>query len=571
MRPELRGCLAAAALAAIWGGCAPPGEDRGRVARGAFGEVRGIELDAYLLGLPEGQRQAPASEPARSWRRRQLETLLAEKALLQEAAAGAADAGREERERRWQRRHDDLLAARLAAGIAAAPVAEAELREYYEAHPAEFSRRPSYVLRHIFKKLPAGAGEAAKRAAAAALEGYAREARQGVFFDELARRHSDSETAARGGSLGAIPEGKLGPRIDALLAGLPEGGLSEPVETPLGYHLFQLEKKVWLAGRSFAEVRKELLERFTLRRRREQEERLFRRLLAESGARYRPEALDLAFADPAAELFSLGGSRRFTLGDFAERWRRSSFAEQRERSPEARLRQEVLPMLLAAEAERLGLDREPQMAAELAAQRRAFDIEGAREARVRAWRQGLPEAELRRLFEARRASWQSPRLHRLRLLVLAVAPGEPPAQAAQRAERLAAAIGRGERSFEDAARELSVDPSRAAGGDLGFLPLTEVWPWLGAETRPALAALAPGQLSAPLPLRRRDGEKGQVELYGLALFQLAEIAEPREPSFAEARERLAAELERQRAGELDEVLRRDLLAVQDARIFEENL
>ncbi len=570
MPPEpRRGLAAAAALAALLAGCSSPAEDSGVVARGAFGEVRGIKLDAYLLGLPEAQRQAPAFEPARAWRRRQLERMLAEQALLAEAGGGGID--RQEAERRWQRRHDDLLAARLAGRVEPAAVAEAELRDYYEAHPAEFARQPSYVLRHIFKKLPAGAGLAERRRIAEELEGYAGEARRGVFFDELARRHSESETAARGGSLGVIPEGKLGPKIDAILAALPEGGIGEPVETPLGYHLFQVEKKVWLAGRSFAEVRAELFERFAARRRREAEEELFRRLLAESGAVYRPELLDLAFADPAAELFSLGAQRRFTLGEFAEKWRRSTFTGQRERSPEARLRQEILPMLLASAAEREGLAAEPRLAAELEELRRVFEIGLAREARLAAWRQGLPEAELWGLFEARRAAWQSPRLYHLRLLVLPVAPGSPPALAARQAEALAGAIARGERDFAATARELSADPSRAAGGDLGFLPLTEVLPWLRDEMRPALAALRPGQLSAPLPLRRLDPEKGRVELFGVALFQLVEIAEPREPTFAEARERLAAELERQRANELETLLRRDLLASQQAHIFEENL
>jgi parvulin-like peptidyl-prolyl isomerase len=564
------GLLLLALLAALpgWSACRPA--DHGVVARSKLGEVRSVAFEAWLLDQPEAERQAPAAEDGRAWRRRRLEAMLAEEALLAEPD-GQDDFIRDATERRWQQHLDDLVAQGAASRLPPIVIEEAELRLYYDRHPEEFGRKPAFVLRHIFRKTAAGAGEAEKRGAREALERYAAEARRGVFFDELARQHSDSETRSRGGRLGAIPAGKLGPQIDAILAALPEGGISPPVETPLGFHLFLLEKKVWLEGRSFAEARAELFDRFSARRQREAEEKIFADLLAKTGAKYYPDRLESAFGYPRVELFSLGGSRRFTAGDFYSKWEESSFLEQRERSLEARLRQEVLPMLLAFEAEREALAAGREVDRQNVRERRDFRLALAGQWRSAVWRAGLPEASLRRLFESRRASWQNPRLHHLRLLVLAVPEGAPPAETQERAEKLAAEIARGERDFGDAAFELSTDRSATKNGDLGFLQLAEVFPWVGEEARSQLAALAPGQLSPPLPLRRRDRETGRVVLWGIALFQLVEIREPGEPTFKESWGRLAKEVLRQETPALEAEWRRKALAEIDARIFEENL
>ena len=70
-------------------------------------------------------------------------------------------------------------------------------------------------------------------------------------------------------------------------------------------------------------------------------------------------------------------------------------------------------------------------------------------------------------------------------------------------------------AFEDAARRVSALPSKTAGGRLDWLPISN-YP---APLRPILLALAPGQVTAPLPITN-----------GVALFQLRAVREAPVPA-----------------------------------------
>ena len=70
-------------------------------------------------------------------------------------------------------------------------------------------------------------------------------------------------------------------------------------------------------------------------------------------------------------------------------------------------------------------------------------------------------------------------------------------------------------AFEDAARRVSALPSKTAGGRLDWLPISN-YP---APLRPIILALAPGQVTAPLPITN-----------GVALFQLRAVREAPVPA-----------------------------------------
>ena len=64
---------------------------------------------------------------------------------------------------------------------------------------------------------------------------------QGEDFGELARFHSDdAASAVRGGDLGWLSTGAVGPRFDAAMNALPEGELSEPFRTAWGWHIVRV-------------------------------------------------------------------------------------------------------------------------------------------------------------------------------------------------------------------------------------------------------------------------------------------------------------------------------------------
>lgn len=61
-------------------------------------------------------------------------------------------------------------------------------------------------------------------------------------FARLALRYSHCPSALQSGRLGWISRGLLYPALEEALFALPENGLSQPVETELGWHLLWCEK-----------------------------------------------------------------------------------------------------------------------------------------------------------------------------------------------------------------------------------------------------------------------------------------------------------------------------------------
>lgn len=63
-------------------------------------------------------------------------------------------------------------------------------------------------------------------------------------FEDLAKSHSNDASASKGGDLGWIYPGDTVPEFERVMDALQPGQISEPVESPFGYHLIQvLERK----------------------------------------------------------------------------------------------------------------------------------------------------------------------------------------------------------------------------------------------------------------------------------------------------------------------------------------
>ena len=78
--------------------------------------------------------------------------------------------------------------------------------------------------------LPTAADAATARARLAA----------GESFVEVSRQMSKAANAATGGELGVLSRGTLPDELDEVVFSLGEGEVSEPVQSPAGYHLFQV-------------------------------------------------------------------------------------------------------------------------------------------------------------------------------------------------------------------------------------------------------------------------------------------------------------------------------------------
>ncbi|MFP3948272.1 MAG: peptidylprolyl isomerase [Gemmatimonadota bacterium] len=99
--------------------------------------------------------------------------------------------------------------------------------------------------RHILLSYPENATEEQRDS----VEALAREIRQRVAAEEdfaaLASEYSDDPgSAARGGDLGTFGRGRMVPSFEEAAFDLAEGEVSEPVESPYGLHIIQVQERI---------------------------------------------------------------------------------------------------------------------------------------------------------------------------------------------------------------------------------------------------------------------------------------------------------------------------------------
>lgn len=161
------------------------------------------------------------------------------------------------------------------------------LKVMYDAEKdSRFSTAEERKARHILVSFGAD-----KSAAKRKIEQIAAQLKGGADFAEIARAQSD-DTGSRqaGGDLGWVRRGMMTASFEEALFGLPQGQLSEPVETEFGWHLIRVDEIRQPTVKSFddPEVQSALLALFQAR----EAEKRFQEL---------SEKLEqLAFENPAA-------------------------------------------------------------------------------------------------------------------------------------------------------------------------------------------------------------------------------------------------------------------------------
>jgi peptidyl-prolyl cis-trans isomerase C len=129
----------------------------------------------------------------------------------------------------------------MQAEVANAPaVSDADVREFYDKNPNEFSGlRASHILIR-----PTGFDEDSKKKAKAQAEDILKQAKAGGDFAELARKHSADGSAQQGGDLGFFTKGSMVPAFADAAFALKPGEISNVVETQFGFHIIKaVERK----------------------------------------------------------------------------------------------------------------------------------------------------------------------------------------------------------------------------------------------------------------------------------------------------------------------------------------
>ena len=139
-------------------------------------------------------------------------------------------------------------------------VDDAALRKYYEDHKSEYEKvRARHILiRMAGSPVPVKPGQkdlTAEEALAKTTELRAK-IQGGANFAEVAKAESDDTgSGANGGELGLFGHGQMVPSFEEAAFRLKPGEVSEPVKSPFGYHLIQVEEK---QAKTFDEMKPEL-------------------------------------------------------------------------------------------------------------------------------------------------------------------------------------------------------------------------------------------------------------------------------------------------------------------------
>jgi peptidyl-prolyl cis-trans isomerase SurA len=115
-----------------------------------------------------------------------------------------------------------------------------EVKQYYDAHPQEFTLPERVSLSEISVSTEGKSPEEF-----AALRGKAEGLRSSVLngddFSQVARLYSQSSTAKDGGALGTFKRGELAPQIEAVVFQMSKGQISEVIQTRTGFEFLKVD------------------------------------------------------------------------------------------------------------------------------------------------------------------------------------------------------------------------------------------------------------------------------------------------------------------------------------------
>ena len=122
------------------------------------------------------------------------------------------------------------------------PPTDAQMREFWEQNKSQQQRRPATVgfRQIVIRPEP---DSAAKRRAYQLAESLVVQLRRGADFAAAAKRFSgDSASASQGGELGWFRRGVMVKEFEDWAFHLKPGEISDPVETPFGFHIINIER-----------------------------------------------------------------------------------------------------------------------------------------------------------------------------------------------------------------------------------------------------------------------------------------------------------------------------------------
>lgn len=122
-------------------------------------------------------------------------------------------------------------------------VTDDEVKDYYNANRSMYKNPESITAKHILLDSIEKANKVLE------------EIKDGLSFEDAAKKYSSCPSKAQGGSLGRFTRGQMVPEFENAAFQLEIGIISEPVKTQFGYHLIKVEEKEEASIKTFDEVK----------------------------------------------------------------------------------------------------------------------------------------------------------------------------------------------------------------------------------------------------------------------------------------------------------------------------
>jgi foldase protein PrsA len=149
----------------------------------------------------------------------------------------------------------NILRQQIVIEKAVAPnvhVTDADIKSYFDKNHSLLDKPEQVRARHILVADPKTAAEVEAKL------------KSGGDFAALAKQYSsDTSTKDKGGELGYFGKGQMVPAFQDAAFSLPVGQISQPVKSPFGYHIIQVEEKKPAQKATFASSHDQIRDQLT--------------------------------------------------------------------------------------------------------------------------------------------------------------------------------------------------------------------------------------------------------------------------------------------------------------------
>ncbi len=140
-------------------------------------------------------------------------------------------------------------------------VSEEETGEYYAKHRKEYEGKPARRIQQILIAKQTDADDSTKEALRSQAEAILKKLREGAEFDLMVQTYSQGPAAGVNGDLGFVEQGIMFPEVDAAAFTLKPGGISDVIESPVGFHIIRIIGSKGAGARTVEEIRDEIISR----------------------------------------------------------------------------------------------------------------------------------------------------------------------------------------------------------------------------------------------------------------------------------------------------------------------